>query len=97
VQPGQLLAQLDPTPTEREIAEGEANIASLAARLSLLRAGNRKEDVAQAAAQVEERRATLLNAEAMLASENRLAGTGASTAEHLEQAQAARDEAHARA
>jgi HlyD family secretion protein len=96
VQPGQLLAQLDPTPTEREIAEGEASIASLAARLSLLRAGNRKEDVAQAAAQVEERRATLLNAEAMLAREHRLAGTGASTAEHLEQAQAARDEAHAR-
>jgi HlyD family secretion protein len=96
VQPGQLLAQLDPTPVEREIAEGEANIAALAARLSLLRAGNRKEDVAQAAAQVEERRAALFNAEAELARENRLAGTGASTAEHLEQAQAARDQARAR-
>lgn len=96
VQPGQLLAQIDPTPIEREIAEGQANIAALAARLALLRAGNRPEDVAQAAAQVEERRAALVNAESMLARENRLAGSGASTRERLEQAQATRDEAIAR-
>jgi len=96
VQPGQLLAQLDPAPNEREVAEDEANVAALGARLALLRAGNRKEDVAQAAALVEERNATLVNAQALLDRELRLADTGASTREHLEQAQAARDEATAR-
>ena len=96
VQPGQLLAQLDPTPNEREVAEDEANVGALGARLALLRAGYRKEDVAQAAALVEERNATLVNAQALLDRELRLADTGASTREHLEQAQAARDEAAAR-
>jgi len=96
VRPGQLLAQIDPAPTEREIAEAEASVGSLAARLALMRSGYRKEDIAQAAAQVEERRATLINAEETLARENRLAGSGASTRERLEQAQAARDEAVAR-
>ena len=96
VQPGQLLAQLDPTPNEREVAELEANVASLGARLTLLRAGYRKEDVAQAQALVEERKATLANAQELLDRELRLADTGASTREHLEQAQAARDEAAAR-
>jgi HlyD family secretion protein len=96
VQPGQLLAQLDPTPNEREVGEDEANVAALGARLALLRAGYRKEDVAQAQALVEERKATLINAQALLDRELRLADTGASTREHLEQAQAARDEAAAR-
>jgi len=96
VRPGQLLAQLDPVPTEREIAESQANVAALAARLALMRAGNRKEDIAQAAAQVAERQATLINADETLARENRLSGSGASTHERLEQAQAARDEAIAR-
>jgi HlyD family secretion protein len=96
VQPGQLLAQLDPTPNEREVAEDEASVAALGARLALLRAGYRKEDVAQAQALVQEREATLVNAQALLDRELRLADTGASTREHLEQAQAARDEAAAR-
>lgn len=96
VQPGQLLAQLDPTPNEREVAEDEANVAALGARLALLRAGYRKEDVAQAQALVEERKATLVNAQELLERELRLADTGASTREHLQQAQAARDEAAAR-
>jgi len=96
LQPGQLLAQLDPTPNEREVAEDEANVAALGARLALLRAGYRKEDVAQAQALVVEREATLVNAQALLDRELRLADTGASTREHLEQAQAARDEAAAR-
>jgi HlyD family secretion protein len=96
VQPGQLLARLDPLPIEREIAEAQAEVTALGARLALLRAGNRPEEVAQAAAQVEEREATLRNAETLLAREQRLASSGASTPEHLEQAQAARDEARAR-
>jgi HlyD family secretion protein len=96
VQPGQLVAELDPEPTQREIAEGEANVAALAARLALLRAGYRPEDIAQAAAQAEERAAELQNAEEELARETRLSGSGASTVEHFEQAQAAREESRAR-
>lgn len=95
VQPGQLLAQLDPEPIEREIAEDEGNVAALAAQLALKRAGNRKEDVAQAAAQVAQRQATLVNAEETLAREDTLADTGGSTRERWEQARAARDEARA--
>lgn len=93
VQPGQLLAQLDPAPLEREVAQGEANVASLAARLALMRAGYRKEDIAQAAALVEQRRAALVNAQDVWEREVRLDNTGASTRERLEQARAARDEA----
>jgi HlyD family secretion protein len=96
VKPGELLAELDPAPSEREVAEARANVAALAARLSLLRAGYRPEDVAQAAAQVSEREATLANAQTLLARELQLADTGASTRERLEQAQASRDEAQAR-
>jgi len=95
VQPGQLLAEIDPAPIEREVAQGEANVASLGARLALMRAGNRKEDIAQAAALVEQRKATLVNAQRTWEREVLLDKTGASTREHLEQARAARDEAQA--
>ncbi|HUN92055.1 MAG TPA: secretion protein HlyD [Burkholderiaceae bacterium] len=96
VQAGQRVAELDPVPAQRDVAEAAAAVESSDARLALLVAGNRKEDVAQAAAAVDERQAALANAEQELARENRLAGTGASTAERQEQARAARDQASAR-
>jgi len=95
VQPGELLAQLDPAPNEREVAQGQANVASLGARLALMRAGYRKEDIAQAAALVEQRKATLVHAQDVWEREVRLDNTGASTRERLAQARAARDEASA--
>jgi HlyD family secretion protein len=96
VQPGQLLAELDAEPIRREIAGDAAAVAALSARLALLRSGSRPEDTAQLAAQVQEREAALRDAELELARERRLEGSGASTTERLEQAQAMRDEAGAR-
>ncbi len=96
VHAGELLAELDPEPALRDLAESRARTESLRKRAQLLMAGNRPEDIAQAAAVVEERTATLAQAQQLLAREQRLAGSGASTAERLEQAQAARDEAQAR-
>lgn len=96
IRPGELLAELDPEPAQRDVAQAEAELASLSARLALLRAGYRKEDIAQAAALVDDRRATLRDAEQTLAREERLAGTGASTPERRELALAERDSARAR-
>lgn len=52
VEKGQLLIQLDTTDMERERAQAEADRASAAARLAMLKAGARTEEIAEAKAQV---------------------------------------------
>jgi HlyD family secretion protein len=96
VHAGQELARLDLTPLQLELNEARANAAAIGRRMALLQSGYRAEDVAQARAAVEERRAILKNAEDTLARQERLRGTGA-VAEHVyDDALAARDEARAR-
>jgi HlyD family secretion protein len=93
---GEEIARLDTTPLELERNEARANSGALTARMALLRAGYRREDVAQAAALVAERRAAAVNADQLLAREERLKGTGAVAERTYDDARAARDQAHAR-
>ncbi len=95
VRAGDLLGRLDPGPYEREVREAQATVGALRARYSLLQAGYRKEDIAQARAIVQQRRAVLANAEQILRRRNRLSPTGAASVEANVEALASRDEAAA--
>lgn len=64
VQKGQVLITLDTTDMERERARAEADRDQVVARLAMLRAGSRVEEVAEAEAQVSQQEAALARAEA---------------------------------
>jgi HlyD family secretion protein len=63
VKSGELLARLDDEPYQRELEEARAQVAALQARVRLLEAGYRPEEIAQARALYREREVALLNAE----------------------------------
>ncbi len=96
VRAGQELARLDTTPIQLALNEARASAASIGARLGLLKAGYRTEDVEQARAAVDERRAALTNAEQALARQEELKGTGAVAQHVYDDAVGARDGARAR-
>jgi HlyD family secretion protein len=95
VHAGQRLARLDSTPLALEVDEARANAAAIGKRMELLKSGYRPEEIAVARATVEERRATLLNAEQTLARQLELKGTGAVAPRVYDDAVAARDAARA--
>lgn len=72
VQAGQVLAYLDDSLLDLQIAQAEAAVAEAEAQLALLRAGPRAEDREVAAAQVAYARAALAAAEVALANAERL-------------------------
>ena len=96
VRAGQEIARLDTAPLTLEFTEAKASAGSAAARADLLRAGARPQEIEQARANVAERQAALSNAEATLARQVELKGTGAVAAHVYEDALAARDQARAR-
>ena len=96
VRAGQVIARLDPEPLQTELAEALANTDAQRAQLDLLRAGNRREDIAQADAIVAERRAALADAQGDVARLSTLRGTGAIADRRWEDATNQRDEAAAR-
>lgn len=63
VKTGETLARLDDEPYQREVDESRAQVASLRARLNLLEAGNRPQEIEQARAQVHEREVAAANTE----------------------------------
>jgi HlyD family secretion protein len=62
VKAGEVLAQLDTEPFQRELAEARAQAESLRARVRLLQSGYRPEEIAQASALAHERQVTFENA-----------------------------------
>ncbi|MBO9541806.1 efflux RND transporter periplasmic adaptor subunit [bacterium] len=64
VEKGQLLIQLDTTDMERERARAAADRDQAAARLALLKAGSRREELTEARAQVSQQEAAFARAEA---------------------------------
>ncbi len=96
VREGQELARLDTKPTEIDRDEARASAGALGARLELLKSGFRSEDVEQARATLDERRAAAANAEQLLARQEKLKGTGAIAQRTYDDAFAARDQARAR-
>lgn len=96
VRAGQVLARLDTDPLRTELEEAEANTGAQRSRLDLLRAGSRQEDIAQAQANVDERRVALRDAQADVSRLSQLRGSGATSERSYENAVSARDEAAAR-
>lgn len=96
VKAGQLIARLDPEPYLRQRDEAQAARDAAQARLSLLERGHDPEQLARAAAQLDERRATWLNAQKQEARTTELRGIGAAAQRTLDDARAAREEAAAR-
>lgn len=92
---GQVIAKLDDEPLQADLAEAEATTAAQRAQLDLLREGNRQEDIAQAQATVEERTASLTNAQGDVDRLQTLRGTGAIAERSWLDAVARRDEAAA--
>jgi HlyD family secretion protein len=59
VQKGGILAELDSTPYEAQLAETKAQVAAALARLAELKAGSRPEEIAQALAELDDAKAQL--------------------------------------
>jgi HlyD family secretion protein len=96
VKAGERLARLDPEPFQRELAEAEAQVDSLQARVDLLQAGYRPEEIAQASAVVREREVTLENAQRIFKRQAELLDTKAISQQDHDDAEARFREAEAR-
>lgn len=96
VREGQVLASLDQVYFEDSLAQAQSQRDQSAANLAKMVAGNRKEDIAQAEANVADREATFANAGETFERADRLLKTGSGTRKAYDDAFAARKEAQAR-
>lgn len=96
VKAGTLLARLDDEPYRRELEEARAHAVSLKARLQLLEAGHRPEEIAQARALVHEREVVRLNAERVFKRTEELFASQAVAVQDRDDAEARFREAEAR-
>jgi len=96
VKTGDVLARLDDEPYHREAEEARNQVGSLQARLSLLQAGNRPQEIAQARAVVHEREVTAANAERIFKREEDLFASKTVAVQERDDAEANFKEAQAR-
>ena len=80
VEAGQLVAQLDREPLQRQRRAAEASVQAAEANLEKLQNGFRPEELAQARAQVAQREAVLRNAERAYNRQKSLQASGATAA-----------------
>lgn len=95
VQQGQLLATIDTASLSSRAAEADARVAQAEANYAKLRNGNRRQDVAQAAARVSAAAASYEDAQKDYARRQALVGPGAISRDLWEQTVAMRDRAAA--
>ena len=96
VKAGEVLASLDDEPYRNQVANAQAQVDSLRARLKLRETGNRPEEIAQARSLVREREATAVNAELAYKRAEELLATKAVSVQDRDNARASDDEAEAR-
>ncbi len=96
VNPGDILARLDDGPYRSELDEAKGHVESAQARLALLQAGNRPQEIAQAKAAVREREVTFANAETIYKRQEELLATRAVSQQERDDAEARFREAEAR-
>ena len=96
VKADQVLASLDAEPYSNQVANAQAQVASLRARLELREAGNRPEEIAQARSLVREREATAANAERLFKRSEELLAVKGVSLQDRDNAAASYDEAEAR-
>lgn len=92
---GQILGKLDDRPYQNALSEAKANAMAAAAQLSLLKAGFRDEQIAQARATVAEAKASYDFAESFFNRQQELWRTRTIAANQLDDARRARDQAQA--
>jgi HlyD family secretion protein len=95
VKAGQLLGTLDDSTYASTLALAQAQEGQAKARLDLLLAGSRKEDIDRARAALDGAQATLVNAKASYARQESLIGRGATPQQTLDDARMALDSAQA--
>ena len=96
VHAGELIAQLDDEPYRRELDETRAQAAALRARVQLLEAGNRPQEIEQARALLREREVTAENAERLFKRQQDLLASKAVSVQDRDDAEAHYREAEAR-
>lgn len=95
VTPGQVLAQMDPEPLQRQLAAAQARVGAAQAELARLQAGYRAEEISQAEARLAQAQASAERARQELARQRQLNSASAGTQQGLEQAEAAAAETRA--
>lgn len=93
---GEVLARLDREPFQRAVEQAGAVLAAAEAKLTMMESGYRKEDKAQASAQLAEREATAANARKNADRQAELVKTRAASQRDFDDAQARLLEAEAR-
>ncbi len=96
VKRGQVLARLDTSRLEPQVAQASANAESQRAALRQLQNGSRPEEIAQARANLESAKADAANAAAQFERKRTLAATSIASQQDLDSARAAADVAKAR-
>jgi len=95
VAPGEVVATLDKTPYELALAQSRAAVEVANAQLKSVEAGARREDITQARAVLEERKAAAARAKDTFERVERLESTGAATKQGLIDARAATEQGQA--
>lgn len=95
IQPGQLLALLDPAPLDSRIGEADAQIAQARAQLAQLQNGSRAQDIGQARARVEAAQVALRKAQQDVDRRQPLVEPGAISKDVWQATVAQRDQAQA--
>lgn len=96
VKAGEVIASLDAEPYSNQVANAQAQVESLRARLKLRETGNRPEEIAQAWSLVREREATATNAARLFKRSEELLAVKAVAIQDRDNAAASYDEAAAR-
>ncbi len=96
VKAGEVLATLDDEPYRREVDEARGTVASLRARVQLVEAGNRPQEIAQARAIAHEREVTATNAEQLYKRQQELFASRTVSVQERDDAEARYREAEAR-
>ncbi|MFA3760289.1 secretion protein HlyD [Yersinia sp. 2466 StPb PI] len=95
IQPGEVLGKLDDGPYLNALKQAQANVQSAQAQLALLKAGYRDEEIAQVKSEVAQREAAFGYADSFLKRQQGLWASKATSANELENARTARNQAQA--
>lgn len=96
VEQGQILAYMDDSTLQGQLAQAQGQLAAAEASLQLSTAGNRPEEILDAQAKLAEAQATLRNAESTFEQDRGLYAAGAIAQRELQSSQSERDAAIAR-
>ncbi len=95
IRQGQILGEQDKTPYQNALNQAEANVAAAQAKYDLLMAGYRSEEIAQAAAALKQTQAAAAYAQSFYQRQQGLWNSRTVSADDLENARSARDQANA--